>query len=152
MLNPAVIDTNIVVSGLITADADSPAASILDRMLKGEIPYLLSEELLSEYAAVLCRPNIARLHQLGDAGIDTLLADIVANAVWREPASLEVAPDAGDNHLWRLLAAEYGSILVTGDKLLLRNPPANRSVISPRNYVNRLLGDAVHELKSETAG
>ena len=86
MLKPAVIDTNIVVSGLITADVDSPIAKILDGMLKGEIPYLMSEELLIEYAKVLQRPKLANLHRLTEQEIDTLLAEIVANAMWREPA------------------------------------------------------------------
>ncbi|MXY89786.1 MAG: putative toxin-antitoxin system toxin component, PIN family [Gammaproteobacteria bacterium] len=145
MLKPAVIDTNIVVSGLITADAGSPIAKILDGMLKGEIPYLMSEELLIEYAKVLQRPKLANLHRLTEQEIDTLLAEIVANAMWREPVPAEEAPDSGDSHLWRLLASEYGSILVTGDKLLLSNPPASHSVVSPRNYIDNLLGDVVHE-------
>ncbi|MCY3564786.1 MAG: putative toxin-antitoxin system toxin component, PIN family [Gammaproteobacteria bacterium] len=145
MLKPAVIDTNIVVSGLITADAGSPIAKILDGMLKGEIPYLMSEELLIEYAKVLQRPKLANLHRLTEQEIDTLLAEIVANAMWREPVPAEEAPDSGDSHLWRLLASEYGSILVTGDKLLLSNPPASHSVVSPRNYIDNLLGDVIHE-------
>ena len=145
MLKPAIIDTNIIVAGLITADADSPTKKILDSMLKGEIPYLLSEELLSEYAAILYRPNLAELHRLTDTEIDILLADVVFNSIWREPASSEEAPDAGDNHLWRLLASEYGSIIVTGDKLLLGNPPAGHSVITARNFVDTLLRDTVHE-------
>ncbi|MDE0508520.1 MAG: putative toxin-antitoxin system toxin component, PIN family [Gammaproteobacteria bacterium] len=145
MLKPAVIDTNIVVSGLIAADAGSPIAKILDGMLKGEIPYLMSEELLIQYAKVLRRPKLANLHRLTEQEIDTLLAEIVANAMWREPAPAEEAPDSDDSHLWRLLASEYGSILVTGDKLLLSNPPASHSVVSPRNYIDNLLGDVVHE-------
>ena len=145
MLKPAVIDTNIVVSGLITADAGSPIAKILDGMLKGEIPYLMSEELLIEYAKVLRRPKLANLHRLTEQQVDTLLAEIVANAMWREPVPAEEAPDSGDSHLWRLLASEYGSILVTGDKLLLSNPPASHSVVSPRNYIDNLLGDVIHE-------
>lgn len=145
MLKLAVIDTNIVVSGLITADADSPIAKILDGMLKGEIPYLMSEELLIEYAKVLRRPKLAGLHRLTEEEIDTLLAEIVANSMWREPASAEEAPDLNDSHLWRLLASEYGSILVTGDKLLLSNPPAGYSVVSPRSYVETIHGYAIHE-------
>ncbi|MCY3688517.1 MAG: putative toxin-antitoxin system toxin component, PIN family [Gammaproteobacteria bacterium] len=145
MLKPAVIDTNIVVSGLIAADAGSPIAKILDGMLKGEIPYLMSEELLIQYAKVLRRPKLANLHRLTEQEIDTLLAEIVANAMWREPAPAEEAPDSDDSHLWRLLASEYGSILVTGDKLLLSNPPASHSVVSPRNYIDNLLGDVIHE-------
>ena len=145
MLKPAIIDTNIIVSGLITADADSPTARILNGMLKGEIPHLMSEELLIEYAKILRRPKLAGLHRLTDGEIDTLLAEIVANAMWREPVPAEEAPDSDDSHLWRLLASEYGSILVTGDKLLLTSPPVGHSVIAPRNYVETLIRSAVHE-------
>ncbi len=145
MLKPAIIDTNIVVSGLITADADSPTARILNGMLKGEIPHSMSEELLIEYAKILRRPKLANLHQWTEEQIDALLAEIVANSMWREPAPAEAAPDSSDSHLWRLLAAEYGSILVTGDKLLLGNPPTAHSVVSPRSYVEILRGYSIHE-------
>ena len=136
MLKPAVVDTNIIIAGLITADAASPTAGILDSMLKGEIPYLMSEELLFEYASVLRRPKLVNLHQLTETEIDTLLAEIVVNALWREPDSTEEAPDTGDNHLWRLLASQAGSILVTGDRLLAENPPAAHAVISARRYAD----------------
>lgn len=145
MFKPAVIDTNIFVSGLITTDADSPVARILDGMLTGKIPYLMSEELLVEYAKVLRRPKLAGLHLLTEKEIDAVLAEIVANAMWREPVPAEEAPDSNDSHLWRLLASEYGCTLVTGDKLLLSNPPATHSVVSPRNYIDNLLGDVVHD-------
>ena len=60
MSGPAlVVDTNVVVSGLITSDATAPTARILDAMLRGELRFLLSEELLSEYRSVLLRPKIA---------------------------------------------------------------------------------------------
>ncbi len=145
MLKPAIIDTNIIVSGLITADADSPTARILNGMLKGEILHLMSEELLIEYAKILRCPKLANLHQWTEEEIDALLAEIVANSMWREPAPSEAAPDSSDSHLWRLLAAEYGSILVTGDKLLLSRPPTAHSVISPRSYVEILRGYSIHE-------
>jgi len=134
-----VIDTNIVAAGLITADADSPTALILDAMLSGEIIYLLSEDLLNEYSAVLRRPKLSRLHKLNDDDIDVLLTEVVANAIWREPATSEQAPDPGDSHLWALLASRSGSVLVTGDRLLLENPPDEHSVISARGLVDSYL-------------
>ena len=134
-----VIDTNIVAAGLITADADSPTALILDAMLSGEIIYLLSEDLLNEYFAVLRRPKLSRLHKLDDDDIDALLTEVVANAIWREPATSEQAPDPGDSHLWALLASHSGNVLVTGDRLLLENPPGEHSVISARGLVDSYL-------------
>ena len=134
-----VIDTNIVAAGLITADADSPTALILDAMLSGEIMYFLSEDLLNEYFAVLRRPKLSRLHKLNDDHLDALLTEVVANAIWRELTTSEQAPDPGDSHLWALLASHPGSVLVTGDRLLLENPPDEHSVISARGLVDSYL-------------
>ena len=59
-----IIDTNVLVAGLITAEPKSPTARVLDAMLNGSLFYLLSAELLREYRNVLLRPRIARLHGL----------------------------------------------------------------------------------------
>ena len=134
-----VVDTNVVVAGLITANTDSPTVRILDSLLEGNILYLMSAALLSEYASVLRRSKIASLHQLSDEHIDMLLTELVANTIWREPDSEEDAPDPGDNHLWSLLASHADSILVTGDQLLLKNPPSSYSVISPRSFAEAYL-------------
>ena len=48
-----IIDTNVIVSSVIAADSDSPPARILDAMLGGDIPYLMSDALLREYSSVL---------------------------------------------------------------------------------------------------
>ena len=43
----AVIDTNVVVAGLLTENTRSPTARILDGMCKGAFPFLLSTALLA---------------------------------------------------------------------------------------------------------
>lgn len=130
-----VIDTNVIVSGLIGADSTSPPARILDAMLDGNLVYLMSEELLTEYASVLRRPNLARLHRLNEEELDRLLADLVANAMWREPPIAGNAPDPGDNHLWALLESHPGARLVTGDRLLIEHPPHVGAAMSPRRCI-----------------
>lgn len=125
-----IIDTNIVVAGLLTRDISSPVAQILDGMLTGRFIYGLSPTLLFEYRAVFNRPKIRALHNLSIAEIDLLLTELTANAVWREPSVGVSAPDPGDNHLWSLLAHLPQSILVTGDKLLLNNPPEFAKVVT----------------------
>jgi len=134
-----IVDTNIVVAGLISADPGSPPVQILDAMLNGALMNLMSAELLDEYSAVLHRPRISRLHGLTDDEIDTVLSELVANAIWREPAPATSAPDPGDDHLWALLSSQVESVLVTGDKLLLENSPGTSSVISARHYVDLFL-------------
>jgi predicted nucleic acid-binding protein len=114
-------------------------AFILDAMLSGSLLYLLSPELLAEYRSVLLRPKPTKLHGLAEAEADRLLVELTANAMWREPKPASPAPDRGDDHLWALLGAYAGSILITGDRLLLENPPTRSSVISPKTCVDRFL-------------
>lgn len=137
-----VVDTNVVVSGLISSGKESPTVFVLDAMLGGGLVYLLSQELLNEYSTVLRRPKLLRLHGLGGEDIDRLLTHLVANAMWREPAVMGDAPDSADGHLWALLATYPGAVLITGDQLLIREPPTPGSVISPRRFRDAYLPDS----------
>lgn len=127
-----IVDTNVLVSGLLTSESDSPPAEIVDRMLTGQLWFVLSVELLTEYRDVLLRPRIAARHGLTADEIDRILFELTRNAVVREiDPSRHASPDPGDVHLWGLMAAEPTAILVTGDKALLDSPPPGRSVVSP---------------------
>lgn len=134
----AVIDTNVVVAGLITADAGSPTARILDGMRRGAFPFLLSDPLLAEYRGVLLRAKIRKRHGLAASEVDKLLAEIATHAIVREPAARAGAPDAKDNHLWSLLLDLPGSVLVTGDLALGRKPPPGSDVLTPREFAPHL--------------
>ena len=131
-----VVDTNVVVAGLLTGDPDSPTARVLNGMLEAQFAYLVSPALLSEYREVLLRSRIRSRHGLEEGEIDSLLTEIVANAIVRETEpSPEKAPTRQDQHLWDLLATEHGTILITGDQELLRRPPEGASVTSPASFV-----------------
>lgn len=104
---------------------------VLDGMLNGSLMFWLSPALLAAYRKVLLRPKLAALHGLAEAEVDALLTEITVNALWQEPPAPPVsAPDAGDTHLWALLLSEDETVLITGDALLLQNPPADRAIIS----------------------
>ncbi|TCO73736.1 putative toxin-antitoxin system toxin component, PIN family [Chromatocurvus halotolerans] len=136
MRPPVVVDTNVVVAGLITGAKESPVVVILDAMLSGQLLYLLSPALLAEYRAVLLRPKLTALHGLVVADVDQLLVELTANGIWREPAAAPHAPDRNDDHLWELLHDFPGSALITGDRLLQEKPPAGISVISPSAWIH----------------
>jgi uncharacterized protein len=131
-----IVDTNVLVAGLISAAPGSPTGNIVDAMFSGRLVYLISPDLLNEYRDVLLRPKIARLHGLDESAVDLLLAEITANAIWREPLSKTClsAPDPGDDHLWSLLETEPGTILITGDHRLMDSPMPQRSIISPATW------------------
>lgn len=132
-----VVDTNVVVAGLITQDPGSPTVRTLDAMLSGSLMFLMSPELLAEYRGVLLRPRLMNLHGLPEADVDEVLSAITVNALWREPQPNEGgyrAPDEGDAHLWALLACEPKAVLVTGDRLLLRKPYPGRVLLQPAEF------------------
>jgi len=134
-----VVDTNVIVSALITNQPRSPTCLLLDGMLARRFTFLLSAELLSEYRRVLIRHSIKNLHGLNEDEVDAILSEIVVNGIMREAP--DVSPRTlrkGDDHLWALVSVQPGAILVTGDKRLIENPPDSTTVLSPRGFIELL--------------
>jgi predicted nucleic acid-binding protein len=130
-----IVDTNVVVAGLLTGDGASPVARVLDGMLATVFPFVVSEALLAEYRTVLVRPGLRKLHGLKLAEVEALLTGIAQRAIVMMPAAGPAAPDAGDQLLWDLLAAKADLTLVTGDKRLQRDAGMRGRVLSPREFV-----------------
>lgn len=131
-----IVDTNVVVAGLLTGNATSPVARILDGMLAAAFPFVVSEALLAEYRAVLVRPALRKLHGLTVAEVETLLTDIAQHAIVLAPGVGAPGPDAGDQLLWDLLAARPDLWLVTGDKALQGDATMQARVASPQAFVD----------------
>ena len=132
-----IVDTNVVVAGLLTAHETSPVVRILGGMLAAAFPFVVSEALLAEYRTVLVRPNLRKLHRLTVAEVDAILTDLAQHAIVLAPApaAASPAPDPGDQLLWDLLWANTSLLLVTGDKLLLNVGGVSGRVVSPRDFV-----------------
>ena len=133
-----IVDTNVVVAGLITRNDTSPVARVLDGMLGAAFPFVLSEALLAEYRAVLVRPVLRKLHGLTVAEVEEILTDLAQHAIVLAPMPTPpapLAPDPGDQLLWELLAAKADLALVTGDKLLLKDAGMRGRVISPHAFI-----------------
>lgn len=134
----AIIDTNVVVSGLIGGDRQSPPTVVLDGMLGGRFTYLISLDLLAEYREVLLRSTIRRRHGLTGAEVEVVLTELALNGTLHDPAPTVTAlPDADDRHLWALLEDSAGAVLVTGDDALRRRAPDPTRVLSPRQFLDR---------------
>jgi predicted nucleic acid-binding protein len=133
---PAIVDTNLVVSGVLTSREDAATRRVLDNMLDAEFRFYLSVERLSEYRQVLLRPRLTSRHGISDEQIDTLLEEIAFHAVFRDPPESHAdAPDPGDQHLWALLGLLPDAPLVTGDTELVTNAPPDASVLSSADYL-----------------
>ncbi len=133
---PAVIDTNVLVAGVLTANPDAPTARLVDGMLQGDFAYLLSVELVDEYRRLLLRPKVQERHGLQPEEVDVLLTELIRWGAIRSSARrADAAPDAGDQHLWDLLAAQPGAVLVTGDRRLREQPPEGVSVVGAEEFL-----------------
>ena len=130
-----IVDTHVVVAGLLSGNAASPVARVLDGMLAAAFPFVVSEALLAEYRDVLVRPALRKLHGLTVAEVETLLTDIAQHAIVLPPGVGSPAPDPGDQLLWDLLAARADLLLITGDKALQRDAAMQARVRSPQAFI-----------------
>lgn len=140
----AVVDTNVVVSGVLAGGKRSPNAQILDAMLSGKLRFVLSEPLLREYRAALLRPAIVVRHQLGEADVDHVLESLVLNASLVDAAAYLRAPGAdgathggapGDEHVLATLEAAPRAVLVSRDRRLREAAAGRREVFTPAEFV-----------------
>lgn len=137
---PAVVDTNVVVSALISGQENSPPCRILDGMLCGRFSFWLSLDLLHEYRTVLLRPKIKKLHGLTEQEVDQILTIITTNGIVQEPLSAAARKEnPGDQHIWNLVEDSVGTVLVTGDLPLKRSCPPHISVLSPQEFAEQFL-------------
>lgn len=135
--SPVIIDTHVVVAGLLTANDASPVALILDDIMAARLPLVVSETLPAEYSTVLLRRSLRKLHGLTISEVEAILTDLAQHAIVLNPVkgAAPQAPDPGDQFLWDLLAARVDLLLVTGDKPLLQDRGMQGRVISPRMFV-----------------
>lgn len=140
MTSAVIVDTNVVVAGLLAARPDSPVARVLDGMLDGAWPFVVSDVLLAEYREVLLRPKLRKRHGLGAEDIDMILLELARHAIILHPApGNPVAPDPGDQHLWDLLHARIDLLLVTGDLRLLAATDFASRILLPQAFAERFL-------------
>lgn len=140
MSRPVIVDTNVVIAGLLTSRADSPVALILDGMLSAAFPFVISEPLLAEYRTVLARPALRKLHGLKATEQEGILVTLALHAIVLQPVAAAAAPDPDDQHLWELLAVRSDALLVTGDKRLLDVAGMEHRACSPAEFCSMWRG------------
>jgi uncharacterized protein len=131
-----VLDTNVLVSGMMRAD--SPPGRIIDHLRSGELHLVLDDRILEEYTDVLRRTELAP-YFLG-VDIEYILDYIRFNGetiiVSRYVSGL---PDPGDASFLEV-ALSANVPLVTGNR---RHYPTNQQrgidVLTPAEFVVRFL-------------
>lgn len=115
----AVLDTNVVVSGIIKEEG--PAGQIL-RLLVQERKFtaVTSVEILAEIREVLLRPKVRKYHGWTDEQIDTFVIFLYAQSLVMEGKLLvNIARDSSDNKFLSCAREANAEYLVSGDDDLL---------------------------------
>lgn len=130
-----VIDTNVLVSALITRNENSPTVQILHFLAKGNIVPVCSDEIVKEYNEVLRRDKF----KLPEIIIINLLKDIMDNGlkVTELTEVNEVMPDPKDVVFYAvtLSAQDKDAFLVTGNG---QHFPEKPFVVTPLELVQIL--------------
>ena len=81
MIYYAVIDTNVLISSLITTNFESPTISIIREITKGNIVPIYSDYLMTEYREVLSRSKF----KIPDEILERVLKMFIENGLKFEP-------------------------------------------------------------------
>ena len=132
-----VIDTNVVLSGLIKPD--SVPGHVLRACRDGSFRFVLSEFLLEEIAVTLARPKIQALVPWPAAQINRFVLEQRAFCDVVEPADLDFKypRDPDDIPVLATLIASGADMLVTGDRDLLALRE-QYPIETPAEFVRRL--------------
>ena len=128
----AVIDTNVIVSALITKSPESPVLQVVQRIFSGRVCTLVNNEILAEYKEVLARPKF----NLEQETVETVIFELLKHSLNVDaPPSGVVLPDPKDVVFYNVVLAKRddGAYLVTGN---IKHFPACGFVVTPREFLD----------------
>ncbi len=131
----AVLDTNVLVSGLISGEG--PPATLVREWQQGTFELVVSERLLIELRQVRDRPKLRRIVSVAEADAFTDL--LRTRAILDDAGRAGVSIDPADDHVIAL-AREAASVLVTGDDQMLRFRLSDLAILTPRAFLDALEG------------
>lgn len=126
----AVIDTNVLVSALITHNPQTATSTVVGLMLQGTFTPLYDGDVIEEYREVLHRDKFKLLPGV----VDSLISYIIEHGVeMSRTAFPEPMPDEDDRVFYEIALTNEDSFLVTGNLKLYPNTP---QVITPSEFLN----------------
>ncbi len=129
----AVIDTNVVVSALLSIDSNSNPAIVLRAVLQGRIIPVFNEEILDEYMKVLLRDKF----HFNKSYIDIIISHIKRIGLKAERVKIldEIFPDTKDIVFYEVAMSKDDTYLVTGNT---KHFPKKPFVVTPAQMVEIL--------------
>ena len=129
----AVIDTNVIVSALISTKKDSYPLMVLSHVYLGPIVPVYNNEIIAEYRAVLYRDKFHLKSEDIELAINTITETGLNLA--RTPVPGEKFPDPNDVVFYEVKMSKDDAYLVTGN---IRHFPKEPSVVTPKEMVELL--------------
>ena len=135
----AVIDTNVLVSALITHNSLSATAKVVRLLLDGEFTPLYESSIIEEYQEVLHRAKFKLVPGVADALISFIKEHGIETS---RTAFLDFMPDEDDRVFYEVSLSVEDSFMVTGN---LKHYPQTPKVVSPADFLDVMI-------KSSTMG
>lgn len=128
-----VIDTNVLVSGLI--QQGYPYLIVNNLFIEQKISLCISDELLAEYYEVLKRKKFSRYPDFLSKA-ESLLAEIETKSLTYTPTfKLDIISDKDDNKLLELASESNANFLITGNANDFTMKKYRRTtIVSPKDY------------------
>ena len=129
----AVIDTNVIVSALLSSNLESNPVKVFRAIVQERIVPLYNDEILEEYKSVLSRPKF----NLNLSLIETIIKAIITDGlnIDRTPAADIEFPDPKDIVFYEVALSVEDSYLITGN---IRHFPVKPFVVTPAEMVRIL--------------
>ena len=130
-----VIDTNIIVSALLSSKNDSATVQVMEKVFRQEIKPVYSKEIFAEYTNVLNRPKFHFSKEL----VEYMLSAIKQFGILKEPKEtvMVVLPDMKDVLFYRLVLESEDTYLVTGN---IKHFPQESLIMTARQLIDILNG------------
>ena len=130
----AVIDTNVIVSAMLTRHSDAATAKILNAIIENEITALYNDEIIQEYKEVLHRKKFGFPKQIIDKIIERIHKQGIST---QRTQSDEVFPDPKDIVFYEVAMSKEDAYLVTGN---IKHFPQKPIVVTPAEMLEILQG------------
>ena len=125
----AVIDTNVLVSALITKNPEAATAKVVRLLLEQEFVPLYDADIIAEYEDVLHRSKFPILKETAEA----LISFIIETGIESSRVNFaESMPDEDDRVFYEVSLSQEDSFLVTGN---LKHYPSSPRVITPAQFL-----------------
>lgn len=126
----AVIDTNVLVSAMLTHNLESATTKTIEAIVSGKIQPLYNPEIIEEYEDVLYRKKF----DLDNDDVSQMIRFIIQVGMNIERTkSNEVLPDQSDAVFYEVALSKEGSFVVTGN---LKHFPKSPIVVTPAEILD----------------